>query len=129
MSYGNRLLNWYVASTGAAAVDMQVALVTEWSRVGPKDRVSFQTAWGAGPVGAFSVQFSNVPSPVYNSTATTYPAAAYSAAPTQPSGTADNNIIAVDSIGEYAREVWTPSSGGTGVLPTTYVSHTESREE
>jgi hypothetical protein len=129
MAYGNSELKWYIASSGASAVDMQVKLVTEWRRVGPKDRVSFQSAWGAGPVGTFSVQFSNVPNVAYNSTATDYPSAAYSAAPTQPSGAADNSIIAVDSIGEYAREVWTPTSGGTGVLPTTYVSHTDSREE
>ena len=116
-------LPWLKASDGTAAVDMQVALVTPWVSVGNKDRPSVQNIWGAGPVGAFSLQFTNVPDPVYNSAATDYPAAALGTTPTQPSGAADNAIIAVDAIGQCVRAAYTPTSGGTGILPTTWISY------
>lgn len=115
-------LRWLKASDGSAAVDMQVALVTEWVSVGPKDRPSIQNIWGAGPVGAFSLQFTNVPDPAYSSSACDYPAAGLGTAPTQPSGAADNAIIAVDAIGQSVRAIYTPTSGGTGLLPTSWLS-------
>jgi hypothetical protein len=118
---------WYKLSDGTAAVDMQVLLITQWIPCGTKDRPSVQNKWPAGPVGTFSLQFSNVPptsgqTPPYNATATDYPSAALGTQPTQPTGAADNNIISVDSIGWCVRELYTPTPGqtaaGAAKLPT-----------
>jgi hypothetical protein len=125
MDFPVKFLN---ASNGAPATDMTQTLVTEWSRCGNKDRPSYQNAWPAGATGTFSLQFTNAESPGFDATATDYPAAAMSVPPTQPTGTENNNILCVDSIAEYVRERYVPTSGGAGILPTARLAQTQNDE-
>lgn len=115
------------ASDGTAAVDMQVDLVSPALRVGVDGMVSYQLGWGAGPVGSFKLQFSNVPRPGYDARWTDYPSDAYAGSATQPSGTASDTILRVQSMGEYCRAYWDATSGGTGVLPEGDVAYLEGR--
>jgi hypothetical protein len=118
-------LSFYNASTGAAVTGMAATMVSQWVRVHTGRPMSFQAKWNAtgSPNGTFSVQFTNDDVPAYGrnvdasvltATATDYPASAFTSAPTQPTGSADNTILAVTAIGDYARLKYTPSSGGTG---------------
>lgn len=128
-------VSWYKASDGTAAVDMQVALVTQWFRCGARDRPSFQTKTPAGPVGSYSLEFSDEDMRKLETTTpdmvNAFPTAAMAAAPTQPSGGAIvTTMISVDSIGEWFRGRWDPTVGqeatGEGHLPTkTKVAYTE----
>ena len=118
---------WYKASDGTDAVDMQVALVTAWQRVGNKDRPSYDNNWPAGPVGTFALEFTNAPmNPAYSDPGKAVPTAAYDVAPTQPTGAADYNLIAAEGRGEFSRETYTPTPGqtaaGAGKLPTTFLA-------
>lgn len=115
-------LSFYNASTGAAVTGMATTMVSQWVRVHTGRPISFQAKWDATgtPVGTFSLQFTDddikeLPSDsgVLTATATDYPAAAFSSAPTQPSGGADNTMLAVTSIGDYVRLKYTVGSGGT----------------
>jgi len=135
----NEPISWLKASDGTAAVDMQVALITPWIACGPKDRPSLQVSWPDGPVGSFSLEFSNVKAAgsaplTYDATPIPYPESAYLDTPDQPAGTAGDNIFSVDSIGEYVRGKYTPTEGqeaaGALKLPTeTFISYTQDREE
>ena len=118
---------WFKASDGTAAVDMQVALVTEWSRCGNKDRPSYDNTWPAGPVGVFALEFTNAPmNPVPTDPGKPVPTASYDVAPTQPTGAADCNLITAEARGEFSRETYTPTPGqtaaGAGHLPTTFAA-------
>jgi len=120
-------ITYLKASDGTAATDMSVDMVSQWFYCGTKNRVSFQNIWGAGAkAGTFKLQFSDNPNPVYNTTGTDCPADAMST-PTQPSTAASDNILCVDSLGSFAREYYTATSGGTGVLPTGW--YAQSRTE
>jgi len=122
-------LSFYNASTGAAVTDMAATMVSQWVRVHTGRPISFQAKWDATgtPVGTFSLQFTNDDVPAYGravdaslltATATDYPAAAFGTTPTQPAGTADNTILMVTAIGDYARLKYTAGSGGTGTTIT-----------
>ena len=118
-------LSFYNASSGAAVTDMAATMVSQWVRVHTGRPMSVQAEWNATgtPIGTFSLQFTNddltslgtsLDRGVLTANATDYPSAAFGTTPTQPSGTADNTILMVDAIGEYARLKYTITSGGTG---------------
>ena len=122
-------LSFYNASTGAAVTDMAATMVSQWVRVHTGRPISVQAAWDATgtPVGTFSLQFTNddvaslgkaINQSVLTANATDYPSAAMATTPTQPAGTADNTIIAVEAIGDYARLKYTVTSGGTATTVT-----------
>lgn len=111
-------ISFFRASDGTAALDMAEDVVSQWFHCGTNNRVSFQNIWGVGAkTGTFKLQFSDNPTPVWNTTGTDCPSDAMST-PTQPSTAASDNILCVDSLGAYVREYYTATSGGSGVLPT-----------
>jgi hypothetical protein len=110
-------------SDGTAAVDMQVALVSAPFPTVPGEVASVQIATPDGPVGSSSVEDSNDSAgvgvvPAYNGKWDPYPTA-YMSSPTQPADSGDViTTIAVPATCAYRRAKWTPSSGGTAILPT-----------
>lgn len=120
---GSEIPTWYT-DAGTVATGMNVRIHTKWRRCNRAQKVSYHNDWPADVVGEFSIQFSDAVLPADTYTGTPlpadYPSSALSS-PTQPTGTADSNILCPEVVGGWSREVYTPTSGGTGVLPTSCV--------
>lgn len=116
-------LSLFKASDGTAAVDMQVALVSAPFQTVPGEYASIQIATPNGPVGIWSIEDSNDSEgvgtiPAYNGMWDTFPTA-YMSTPTQPAGTgAVVTTMCAIATCSFRRAKWTPSSGGTAILPT-----------
>jgi hypothetical protein len=110
-------------SDGTAAVDMQVPLVTEPFQSVVGEYTSFQIATPNGPVGTWSIEDSNDTTvsggaPAYNGMWDPFPTAFMSSATQPAGGGAVVTTITAMATCAFRRAKWTPSSGGTGVLPT-----------
>lgn len=112
-------LSLFKASDGTAAVDMSVALVTEPIPTAPGGYASMTAITPAGPSGTWSAEDTDVFSP--DPTAAgwdAFPSDLMSSTPTQPAGSGATTRICAFCTGSYRRYKWTPSSGGTDILPT-----------
>ena len=112
-------LTLYIASTGAAAVDMSVALVTEAVPTAPGSYASATLITPAGPSGTWSAEDTDVFNPgVLTPGWDAFPSSLMSSEATQPAGAGATTRLCAFCTGSYRRYKWTPSSGGDGVLPT-----------
>ena len=114
-----KALALFKASDGTAAVDMSVSLVTEAVPTTPGTYASFTAITPAGPSGDWSAEDSDV----FNPGALTagwdaFPAGMMSSSAAQPAGSGATTRLCAFCTGSYRRYKWTPSDGGSGILPT-----------
>lgn len=110
-------LRWFKASDGTAATAMDTDLVSQWLKKPIGGYISWQIAWGTGPVGKFTQQGSNDSGAINDvaCTADDYPDVI--AAGAQPAGTAGSLTIGRQCFNDTSRLKYTRTSG-TAAVPT-----------
>lgn len=112
-------LTLYKASDGTAAVDMSVGLVSSALPTVVGRYASFQIVTPTGVAGTWSVEDTNTAMPGPLSAGwDPFPAGNYSSSASQPTGSGATTTLCTFATCTSKRLRWTPTSGGTGIMPT-----------
>jgi len=127
--YGQEALRFYDAATGSIAMQMDRAIVTQWLPAVPGKPMSLHLHTPAGVTGRWTVEGTNFPEAGAAPAAAalvsgaTIPESSYYQEASQPAGSEVDTLIPFLSPALLVRAVFTPSSGGSGILPVGYVAY------